>query len=126
DERVVIETYEVRRGDTLWGIARQFGVSVEALKEANKLGNARIMAGQTLNVAAAMPDPEPSRAAEAAVAVLALGSADEAELASGHAPEEVVELPASIEYRVRRGDTLWDIARKHGVTVEELKSANGL
>ena len=29
-------------------------------------------------------------------------------------------------YKVRRGDTLWSIARKHGVTVIELKRANGL
>lgn len=29
-------------------------------------------------------------------------------------------------YRVRRGDTLWSIARKHRVTVAELKRANGL
>lgn len=31
-----------------------------------------------------------------------------------------------VEYRVRRGDSLWSIARSHGTTVEELKSANEL
>lgn len=31
-----------------------------------------------------------------------------------------------IEYRVRRGDSLWDIARAHGTTVDELRDANGL
>ena len=30
------------------------------------------------------------------------------------------------EYKVRRGDSLWTIARKHGVTVTELKRANNL
>jgi LysM repeat protein len=30
------------------------------------------------------------------------------------------------EYKVRRGDSLWTIARKHGVTVSELKRANNL
>lgn len=29
-------------------------------------------------------------------------------------------------YRVRRGDSLWGIARRHSVTVEQLKAANGL
>ena len=29
-------------------------------------------------------------------------------------------------YRVRRGDTLYGIARKHGVTVEELRAWNNL
>jgi hypothetical protein len=29
-------------------------------------------------------------------------------------------------YQVRRGDSLWSIARRHGRTVDEIKSANGL
>lgn len=29
-------------------------------------------------------------------------------------------------YRVRRGDSLWTIARRHGISVERLKAANGL
>ena len=33
---------------------------------------------------------------------------------------------SSASYKVRRGDTLWSIARKHGVTVTELKRANRL
>ena len=31
-----------------------------------------------------------------------------------------------LEYRVRRGDSLWTIARTHGTTVEELRTANQL
>jgi hypothetical protein len=31
-----------------------------------------------------------------------------------------------LRYRVRRGDSLWTIARKHGTTVETLKRENGL
>lgn len=33
---------------------------------------------------------------------------------------------ATARYRVRSGDTLWSIARRHGTTVARLKSANGL
>jgi len=29
-----------------------------------------------------------------------------------------------LEYRVRRGDSLWDIAQSHGTTVERLKAEN--
>ena len=34
--------------------------------------------------------------------------------------------PTRLVYRVRRGDTLYGIARKHGVTVEELRAWNNL
>lgn len=34
--------------------------------------------------------------------------------------------PATIHYRVRRGDSLWTIARRHGTTVRTLQQANGL
>ena len=32
----------------------------------------------------------------------------------------------TLEYRVRRGDSLWRIAREHGISVEELKQYNGI
>lgn len=42
-------TYCVQRGDTLSGIARRFGVSVQAMAQANRIHNPhRIYAGQVL------------------------------------------------------------------------------
>lgn len=35
-------------------------------------------------------------------------------------------VPAAVPYVVRRGDSLWSIARRHGLTVDELKAANRL
>lgn len=40
--------YKVRRGDSLWSIARRNGITVETLKAANNLASSRIVAGQTL------------------------------------------------------------------------------
>ncbi len=60
-------TYTVRRGDTVWGIARRFGLSQWELADRNALGDRRrIYPGQTLRVAfdttgdgtAAAPDGE--------------------------------------------------------------------
>jgi len=45
------------------------------------------------------------------------------------AAREVEDLRGSeslTDYRVRRGDSLWDIARDHGVSVDQLKAENGL
>ena len=40
--------YTIKTGDSLWGIARKFDTSVEALKEANGLAKDTIIAGSTL------------------------------------------------------------------------------
>jgi hypothetical protein len=41
-------TYQVRRGDSLWAIARRNNVSVEQIQSANALNSTRIVAGQVL------------------------------------------------------------------------------
>lgn len=44
-------TYKIRTGDTLGGIAKQYGVSVKELAEANGIDNVdKIVAGKTLNI----------------------------------------------------------------------------
>jgi hypothetical protein len=44
----------------------------------------------------------------------------------GKAPAAVAAAAGRGSYRVREGDTLWGIARRHAVTVERLRAANGL
>ncbi|MEJ2503607.1 MAG: DUF5715 family protein, partial [Gemmatimonadota bacterium] len=45
--------YRVRRGDSLWGIARNYGVDVDRLRAANDLAGSDIYAGQTLRIPSA-------------------------------------------------------------------------
>ncbi|HWV58785.1 MAG TPA: LysM peptidoglycan-binding domain-containing protein [Longimicrobiales bacterium] len=90
-------THIVRRGETLSHIARRYGVSVQSIQRENNVTNPRrIQIGQRLQIP---------------------GAGDAA-----HQPAEV----AWHEYRVRRGDSLWAIARRYGVTVKELQSWNNL
>lgn len=42
--------HRVRRGDSLWSIARDYGVDVDSLKAANQIRGNRIYAGQTLRI----------------------------------------------------------------------------
>jgi len=51
-ERNSIATYEVRRGDSLWTIARAHGTTVDQLKAINSMRGSSIYAGQTLQVPA--------------------------------------------------------------------------
>jgi murein DD-endopeptidase MepM/ murein hydrolase activator NlpD len=98
-------TYKVRKGDTLAKVAAKLGVSVAELKQANRIKGVSIHAGQVLKV--------PGEAAPKST-----GRASRAERAA--APE------APTSYKVRRGDTLFSIAKRFGVSVEDLRAANGL
>ncbi|XP_010925602.1 uncharacterized protein [Elaeis guineensis] len=41
-------TVEIIEGDTLWGLSRKYGVSIEAIKEANGIAGDTIYAGKKL------------------------------------------------------------------------------
>ena len=105
-ERVRIVYHRVRKGDTLGGIADKYGVSVGSLKTANKIRGTVIHPGQDLLVTAA------PRGMEARVAMLDEPSPSKRSTGGKHV--------------VRRGDTLWDIARANGVSMERLIATNDL
>jgi membrane-bound lytic murein transglycosylase D len=93
----------VRRGDTIWGIAKAYAVTPDDLRRWNDLGGrAKIHPGQSLRIT---------------------GSSAKA----GHqADGKTAAGPTTVRYRVKRGDTLSNIAAAHGVTVADLKKWNDL
>ncbi|KAI5337973.1 hypothetical protein L3X38_017244 [Prunus dulcis] len=42
------KTIQIEKGDTLWGLSREYGVSIDAIKEANGLTGDTIYAGKKL------------------------------------------------------------------------------
>ncbi|MDY6947503.1 MAG: LysM peptidoglycan-binding domain-containing protein [Pseudomonadota bacterium] len=111
EERVRIVYHRVRRGDTLGGIAHRYGIPVAALKTANKIRGTTIHPGQDLLIAAAPKGMKLPSAAE-------LAALDEA--------DEPSRRRSSDKHVVRSGDTLWSIARTHGVSMDRLASSNNL
>jgi N-acetylmuramoyl-L-alanine amidase len=95
----------VNRGSTVWHIAKRYGVSVSSIVAANGLANpGHIVRGQRLVIpgaSAPRPAPRPS---------------------SGNASRPA----ARVTHVVNRGSTLWHIARRYGVSVTAIVSANGL
>lgn len=91
--------YPVRRGDTLTGIARAFGVTVDEIRKWNDIGSPRSL-----------------RAGDPLTLLLPVTVAEN----FGLRPEG----EERILYTVRHGDTLSTIGERHGVSVRELASWN--
>lgn len=120
-ERVRQFMHVVRKGDTPSAIARRYGSTVEAILAANRLRNPRsLRVGQTLVVprtpGAAVSSPR-SAAPKASTRVM--------QNAAGTSGSRRPPAAAG-SYVVQSGDTLYDIARRHGTTVAELKRMNNL
>lgn len=95
--------HTVVRGNTLYGLAKQYGTNVSSIKKMNELKTDTIYVGQKLSVAGNTP-------------------------AKATAPTKAPAPTAAKQgsYTVKKGDTLWGISKSQGTTVHKLISANGL
>ncbi|MBP1654074.1 MAG: Membrane-bound lytic murein transglycosylase [Bacteroidetes bacterium] len=101
------DKYEVRPGDTLERIAQAHQVSVQQLKLWNNLKGSKIYAGQELNLMA-----------DARRVKIVTEIPKDAGKASRSGGQTI--------YVVKKGDTLWDIARAYAVTAKQLQAWNDL
>ncbi len=111
-------TVRVRRGETLGGIAAREGVSVTQIMRWNGLKRAAVRRGQRLRIQVPEAQPTPGDALAAAAEAQA-----QATMAAAPGSEPP---PRPTTVRVRKGDTLTSLARRHGITIEALMKANGL
>ncbi len=114
-------TYTVQAGDSLTGLARTFGVSIDAIAEANNIPpNGFLYTGTQLTI--------PGAASTAAKPVAAPAPASDVKTTSESAkPTSNESASASIiDYVVRAGDTLYGIAIKHGVTMASIQIASDM
>ena len=98
--------YTVQSGDSLGFLARRFSTSVGHIQQINGLHSSKILVGRTLLVPNAI-DEMPAYV-----------------VASHSKAKPQVKKPRKVRYSVRSGDSLWKVARAHGVTVRTLLSWN--
>ena len=87
-------SYKVRSGDTISGIASRLGVTTKDLQQWNNLRGANLKVGQNLTVGA------------------------------GSSASRLANNSDSITYRVRKGDSLSSIAKRHGVNIRDVMRWN--
>ena len=89
-------TYTVKKGDTLYSIAKKYETTANELIKINKLKNTNLSIGQKLQI------PEI------------------------YNEENSVSLPNYINYTVKKGDTLYSIAKKYNITPDIIIKDNSL
>ena len=88
--------YTVKAGDTLYNIARVYGTTVDEIKNLNYLKTNNLSIGQVIRI------PET------------------------YTKQDEFILPEFINYTVKKGDTLYSIARRYDLSVDTLLKDNGL
>ena len=143
--------YKVKPKDTLWSIAHRFGLSVYDLRRANRIfkrtllrpgevliipltniAKKRLLAKKRANYIVKKGDSLWSISKKFNVSIETIKEANG--LTSNfiqegeklYIPTSVVLTPKKIVYRVRKGDSIWKIAEKFGVSVKEIISWNNL
>lgn len=111
EQRVSWQNYKVRKGDSLNTIARKFSTTPSVIQQVNKLNSDLIRIGQQLLI------PSATKGSDA----YALSQAQRLERT-----QDRKRSGNKVRYTVRRGDTFWDIAREHRVSVREVASWNGM
>jgi len=102
-----INQHVVKRGDTLFGVARRYDLTVDQLTQANPSLDGGLKAGQTLRLPLDDAATQPS---------------EPIQQVAYKAPSRK---PAQAErYTVRRGDTLHAIARRFDVSLADIKAWN--
>ena len=103
-------SYKVNKGDTLFSISRKYQITVAELRAANNLSeNDVLKAGQKLII------PE----ADISTAVALSGN-------NNNKSDSPVNTSNTTEIEVKKGDTLYSLSKKYGLTVADLLAINNL
>jgi LysM repeat protein len=112
--------HTVKKGETAWAIAQRYNISVIQLKDWNRLKGYALNEGQTLRIFTVVEKSlDKGQSTVTNKPTYNPGN-------SGNSGKPGYKKPKTVYYKVRSGDTLYGIARRHGLSVAELKRMNGM
>lgn len=114
DKRMKWERYKIQSGDSLSTIAKKFQTTAKVIKDTNNLSSNTIRIGKQLLI----PSSHQSLKNYSYSANSRLSKIQNSPRRSKN--------KSKLEYKVRNGDSFWEIARNHKVSVKELTKWNGM
>lgn len=121
----IVVKHTVVAGETLHSLAKANGLTVDQIKTANGLTSDEIQAGMVLTI----PDPsyKPTPHASAGTKPAVAETRPAVHASETHKPAaEKTETPKQVQHVVKRGETLAKIARKYGVSTDDIKALNDI
>jgi membrane-bound lytic murein transglycosylase D len=111
--------HKINRGESLSGIARRYGTSIRALREANDMHSNKIVAGRSLVVPLQQTTQHKVTAKVTPKSTVTIVEASH----KSEKPNDRINTPYM--YVVAMGDSFWKIANRNNTTVKRLFEING-
>ena len=141
-EGLITNTYVVQKGDTLYSIANKLGTTVSELKKENNLTSNTLQIGQVLRIPTKEIYEEEEnvyvvKKGDTLYSIAAANNTTVDELKKVNnltsnilSTGQLLKIPSALlpesTYTVKKGDSLYSIAKKYNTTVDELKRINNL
>ncbi|MDI6851102.1 MAG: LysM peptidoglycan-binding domain-containing protein [bacterium] len=114
------ETHVVRKGETLYQIARKYGVTVSAIRQANNNINPRRLRPGMILVIPYGPT------ASAKTYTYPKKTKNYTSKSNSNPTSSSKEQSGIIKHKVKPGDTLYSISKRYGISIQKLKKWNNL
>lgn len=131
--------YVVKKGDSLWLIAKNYNTSVDEIKRLNNLSSNTLSIGQRLKIPNAITSNEITYTVKKGDSLWLIANRydttvnaikDKNGLTSNNLSiGQILKIPSTtnyITYTVKKGDSLWLIAKKYNTSVNDIKKLNSL
>lgn len=118
-----IIVHKVAAGESLASIAEKYGVSPADIKKSNNLRRNAVRVGQQLRISTSSPGDAP---------VMAASQPEKATRATAKTPATKQTVKKSskpagpITHKLRNGESLSSLSKKYGVSIADIKKANGM
>lgn len=137
--------YKVVSGDSLYSIAKKYGITMQEIMDFNNLGSTILTVGQVLKIPVAYEEEIPStsevtytvKSGDNLYSIARKNNVTVSDLMNYNnltsnllSIGQVIRIPSntssSTTYTVKNGDTLYSIARKYNTSVDSIKTKNNL